>query len=317
MNFLENLLAKFPSVRVHPEKRLAVGQLLERLIKDGREQLHVIADFDFTLTRYEKNGKHLPSTFAVIESDPRVQFPDGSPVRSKTDALRRKFHAIEYDPQLTVEEKIPHMIEWWRTVQSYLLNSTLNRSMFREIVHQSDLELRDGVRTFVLELFRNEVPLLIFSAGLGSFFSVLGRVNIGSSLGDVIDLVLEKEIPEFREHRDTSHVVSNFIHYGANGELLSFDEKLIHSFNKNEHEIHRTKFFQIISRRHNAILLGDTLGDVDMASGIKHLQNLLKIGFLNQTTAQKLEVYQVAYDLVICDTDSFEVPNLILSSIFQ
>lgn len=73
MNVLETLLAKFPSVRVQPEKRLAVARLLERLIKDGREQLHVIADFDFTLTRYEKNGKRLPSTFAVIESDPRVK----------------------------------------------------------------------------------------------------------------------------------------------------------------------------------------------------------------------------------------------------
>ena len=142
-------------------------------------------------------------------------------------------------------------------------------------------------------------------------------MNVGSSLGDVIDLVLEKEIPEFREHGETSHVVSNFIQYGANGELLSFDEKLIHSFNKNEHEIHRTKFFRTISQRTNAILLGDTLGDVEMASGIKHLQNLLKIGFLNQTTPNKLEVYQIAFDLVICDSDSFEVPNLILNAIFQ
>lgn len=54
-----------------------------------------------------------------------------------------------------------------------------------------------------------------------------------------------------------------------------------------------------------------------MAGGMKNIQNLLKIAFLNQTTEKKIEVYQIAFDLVICDNETFDVPNLILDSIFQ
>ncbi|CAF5146343.1 unnamed protein product, partial [Rotaria sp. Silwood1] len=47
-------------------------QTIRSLINDGRKMLHIVADFDFTLTMYEKNGVALPSTFAVIEGDDRV-----------------------------------------------------------------------------------------------------------------------------------------------------------------------------------------------------------------------------------------------------
>lgn len=72
MNFIENLLKNHSHVHVHHDKRHYVEQIILSLINDGREMLHVVADFDFTLTMYEKNGVNLPSTFGVIESDDRV-----------------------------------------------------------------------------------------------------------------------------------------------------------------------------------------------------------------------------------------------------
>jgi hypothetical protein len=68
---------------------------------------------------------------------------------------------------MPVEEKIPYMIEWWHKAQGLILASNLNRSMVRELVHQSRLELRTGVREFISELLRSQTPILIFSAGLG------------------------------------------------------------------------------------------------------------------------------------------------------
>lgn len=78
MNFVENLLRNYPYVRVHPDKRVFVEQVIQNLTRDGRKLLHIITDFDFTLTKYEKNGQHLPSTFAVIEGDSRVQVSSSS-----------------------------------------------------------------------------------------------------------------------------------------------------------------------------------------------------------------------------------------------
>ena len=134
-------------------------------------------------------------------------------------------------------------------------------------------------------------------------------------LGDVIEFFLEKEIPEFQHNHTSSHIVSNFIRYDSSGNILSFTDKLIHSFNKNEQEIHDTPYFQTILHRPNVILLGDSLGDVGMIGGMKNLKHILRVGFLNRSTPAKLEVYKNTYDIVICDDQTFDLPNALLKAI--
>jgi HAD superfamily hydrolase (TIGR01544 family) len=131
----------------------------------------------------------------------------------------------------------------------------------------------------------------------------------------VIEIFFEKEIPEFKHNHESSHIVSNFLHFDSDGNLISFNKKVIHSFNKNEHEIHDTPYYQSILNRPNVILLGDTLGDVGMIGGMKDLKQILKIGYLNRSTPAKLEVYKSVYDIVICDDQTFDVPNVILNMI--
>ena len=80
MSFIENLLRLHPSLHVHADKQDDVEQIIVSLMRDGRHMLHVVADFDFTLTMYEKDGVILPSTHAVIESDDRVKVRLGSRV---------------------------------------------------------------------------------------------------------------------------------------------------------------------------------------------------------------------------------------------
>ncbi|CAF4076354.1 unnamed protein product [Rotaria magnacalcarata] len=248
---------------------------------------------------YEKDGVILPSTFAVIESNDGVKLPDGSLLRVQADQLRSYYQPIEYDVCMNIDEKIPLMIEWWRKAQALLLSSNLNQSIIRALVYQSKLELKNGVKKFITELLRSKIPILVFSAGLGN----------------VIEIFLEKEIPEFTLNHELSQIISNFIQYDTNGNLVAFSKKLIHSFNKNEHEIHDTPYFKSILNRSNVILLGDTLGDVDMIAGMKNLKRILKIGFLNRSTPAKLEVYKSAYDIVLCDDQTFDIPHLILKAI--
>jgi hypothetical protein len=73
MNFIEKLLKENSHVHVHDDKRIYVEEVIHSLINDGRSMLHIVADFDFTLTMYEKDGKTLPSTFGVIEQNDRVR----------------------------------------------------------------------------------------------------------------------------------------------------------------------------------------------------------------------------------------------------
>jgi hypothetical protein len=72
MNFIEKILKENSHVHIHDDKRVYVDEIIRSLINDGRSMLHVVADFDFTLTMYEKDGVILPSTFGVIERNNRA-----------------------------------------------------------------------------------------------------------------------------------------------------------------------------------------------------------------------------------------------------
>jgi len=73
MTFIDKLLNSNPHVHIHEEKKAMVEQTIHSLINDGRKMLHVVADFDFTLTVFEKDGVILPSTFGVIESNDEIK----------------------------------------------------------------------------------------------------------------------------------------------------------------------------------------------------------------------------------------------------
>ena len=65
------------------------------------------------------------------------------------------------------------------------------------------------------------------------------------------------------------------------GVLIGWKGENIHVFNKNSHAIENAEYFDTIKQRHNVILLGDSLGDLDIAEGLNTHENLLTIGYLN------------------------------------
>lgn len=85
--------------------------------------------------------------------------------------------------------------------------------------------------------------------------------------------------------------------------LPSAFSKIYFSLGERHLLAHTENDWALVFTLFHAIESDDPLGDVEMTSGIKHLPNLLKISLLNRTTPNKSEVYQVAYDLVICDSD--------------
>ena len=223
---------------------------------------------------------------------------------------------IEHDGRMTREEKLPHMIEWWRKSFTLAANSGIHRDNIGDIVRQSTIRLRDDCKWFFYTLERCDVPLLVFSAGLG----------------DIIAKWLAQECGTFTNMK----LVSNFLQFDpTTGIVGGLHGPLIHVFNKNEASARLlldADYERSISGRTNVLLIGDSLGDVDMASGLPTLNNLLKVGFLNDfhvepnnnnnnnnthdtCDANKLTSYMNAFDIVIINDPTFNVPNAILRSL--
>ena len=188
------------------------------------------------------------------------------------------------------------MIDWWTKSLDLSVQTQISRDHIVEIVKNSSTHLKEGCKWFFYTLERYDVPLLVFSAGLG----------------DMIQHWIVQELGIFKNLK----IVSNFMSFDSTTNIINgFQGSLIHIFNKNESVLLDTEYEKLIKNRSNVILLGDSLGDVDMANGFPSLNNLLKIGFLNEHAEELLPRYMEAYDIVTIRDPTFNVPNAILRSI--
>jgi hypothetical protein len=71
------------------------------------------------------------------------------------------------------------------------------------------------------------------------------------------------------------------------GFLKGFKGQLIHTYNKNSSVCENSSYFQQLQNKTNIILLGDSIGDLTMADGVPGVQNILKIGFLNDKVGSR------------------------------
>lgn len=96
------------------------------------------------------------------------------------------------------------------------------------------------------------------------------------------------------------------------------DAQLIHSLNKNASAIEGTAFSKQchLEQRRNILLLGDSLGDANMADGLKFEEDeIVRIGFLNTDVDNKLEAYLDRFDVVLTDDSSLLPLELLLQQI--
>jgi HAD superfamily hydrolase (TIGR01544 family) len=134
-----------------------------------------------------------------------------------------------------------------------------------------------------------------------------------AGIGDII-----KETFKLRANLfDNIEVVSNFMDFNEQGDLIGFKGELLHVFNKNENVIHQSDYFDNLSHRHNIILMGDSLGDLGMADGAI-CDSILRIGFLNgKDIESRLPQYIDAYDIVLVNDQTMSVPNAIIEKIMS
>uniref|UniRef100_A0AC34RQV1 5'-nucleotidase n=1 Tax=Panagrolaimus sp. JU765 TaxID=591449 RepID=A0AC34RQV1_9BILA len=123
-----------------------------------------------------------------------------------------------------------------------------------EFVRKAKILLREFAVEFLNFVEERNVPLIVFSAGIGN----------------IIEIILKKSLGHIPENL---HIVAN---------VMEFDQN-------------------------NVLLIGDSLGDVDMDKGIGE-SLALKIGYLNRDFDVLLEKYLNAFDIVLIDCQSMEVP---------
>lgn len=251
-------------------------KLQKAMAADGAQSLHVLADFDRTLTYAFVNGKKIPSLISVLRDENYLT--PGYPAAAS--ALFAKYHAIETDQKIPLAAKKRAMADWWNKHFLLLIRSGLSKKDIAKAVRSKNIKLRAGTAEFFKLLHRHNVPLVIMSSsGLG---------------GDSIALYLKRQKLLLKN----VFIISNSFIWDEHGRAVRVKRPIIHGMNKDQTSIKKFPVYLKIKDRKNVILLGDSISDVGMVSGFDY-DNLIKIGFLNEEVEKNLGQYKRKFDVLV------------------
>uniref|UniRef100_A0A2K5S548 5'-nucleotidase, cytosolic IIIB n=1 Tax=Cebus imitator TaxID=2715852 RepID=A0A2K5S548_CEBIM len=154
----------------------------------------VISDFDMTLSRFAYNGKRCPSSYNILDNSKIIS----EECQKELTALLHHYYPIEIDPHRTIKEKLPHMVEWWTKAHNLLCQQKIQKFQIAQVVRESNAMLREGYKTFFNTLYHNNIPLFIFSAGIGD--------------------ILEEIIRQMKVFHPNIHIVSNYMDFNEDVE---------------------------------------------------------------------------------------------------
>lgn len=247
-------------------------KIKEKLPIHDLDSLYIVTDFDRTIT----NGNSKTSWSILASSDlvPKSYIAD----RQK---LYDFYRPIEISNTVDYSYKIHMTKEWFQKHIELFVKYKISKDIFDEAgTNLRIMEFRPYAKEFIELLHKNNVPLIIISAGIGNF------------------------IESFLEHNNCYY---NNIYISSNKIIfkdkiaVGVDKNIIHSFNKNEVSL-PNNILEKIKNRNNVLLLGDQVSDLKMVDKSKH-KSVITVGFLTPDSPKDEIITN--FDIICEETDTY------------
>ncbi|PKL37132.1 hypothetical protein CVV38_04595 [Candidatus Peregrinibacteria bacterium HGW-Peregrinibacteria-1] len=253
-----------------------LGGSLKEVFSDGVDKVHVLADFDGTLTREYVDGQKVSSIIAVLRDQPGF-LPEE--YRKEAYELYEKYAGLERDHSLSLVERKAKMAEWWELHKRLLIRFGLKREYLEGVAKTDSIVFREGVEDFLRVMSEIGVPVVVFSA---------------SGLGEVIPMYCENGGVNFS---NMYYVVNRFV-WDAEGRAVDFCRPVIHTLNKDETVLSDFEEVEsVVEGRRRVLLLGNNIGDLGMVKGFE-TDALVSIGFVDEVEDSKYGELSGAFDHV-------------------
>jgi len=265
---------------------------IEKFKIGGAIKIHLLTDFDGTLTKQFVDGEKVPSLISKLRSSDKYI---SSEYATKAKELYAKYHPIEEDPNLALEKKKTKMLEWWKEHYQVLIEMGMTRDILHDLVKNENANFRDGLTKLLNTTKDKNIPIVIISA---------------DGIGDAIPMFLERE----GLLHDNIYTLSNQMIFDDEGKMIGVKEPVIHSMNKSEVTVRELPIYENLKNRKNVILLGNSLSDLDMIEGFSY-DEIINIGFLNSGTEGDIKRYSETFDVVILGDGDMNYINELLEKI--
>ena len=234
--------------------------------------MYVVADFDKTIT--VGNSK----TSWSILSNSNLVSPKYSEER---DELYNYYRPIELDENMDFEKKKELMKEWYTKHINLFVKYQITEDIINIAAKDiKTMEFREGAKDFLDYLYKNNIPLIINSAGIGNFAKVFLTNN--------------------NCYHPNIYISSNMIDF-ENGIATGIGSNIIHSLNKNEMSLPKD-IKNKINNRKSILLLGDQKSDKLMVN-ISKEENVLYTGFV--TKDNSFEEHIDNFDIIVDSSSNY------------
>lgn len=204
-----------------------------RKIKLNKNNFYVAIDFDKTITA-AKSCDSWDASGNIL----------GEEFRKKSYELHKKYGPIELDYTISFEEKKNAMEEWYyESFKSYYTYG-LTKEKLKESINNSNLIFRSGAKEFLYNMYKNNIPVIILSAGIGN--------------------VIEQFLQKNNCYYNNMNIISNFISFDKDGNIEKHKGELIHTLNKTMDGHITEEFSEKIKDRAYRLLFGDVIEDKNM-----------------------------------------------------
>ena len=257
---------------IYLNNQTKINRLKEKMNADN---ICIFIDFDRTIT-----SKDSEDSWAASANKKAM----GEGLSKELDSYYEKYDPIELDYTMDIKQKERYMEEWYKKCMDLYYAYHLTRDKLKESIDNSKLTLREWAKDFLLKLYKENVPVIILSAGIGN--------------------VIEQSLKKEECYYDNIHIISNFIKFDDNGNMIKFSDNMIHSLNKNIDKLGNINLKKKIKTKEYKIVIGDLVEDIYMMG--EYLEDkALKIGFLNSNITKNLEIYNKNFDIVLTGENNF------------
>lgn len=233
---------------------------------------YIAIDFDRTITE-TKSDDSWDATGRIL----------GENFNKKLTELYQKYRPIELDYNIKFEEKNKAMEEWYQECMNLYYEYKLTKTKLEDSINNSNLKFRYGAKEFLIEANKNNIPVIILSAGIGN--------------------VIEEFLKSNNCYFDNIFIISNFIEFDKNGNMKPFKNKLVHTINKTMEGHLPENLKKICNQKKYRLLLGDLIEDKNMIEKSDWDKTIL-VGFLNEKIEENLNLYKNEFDIVLTKEDA-------------
>ena len=249
-----------------------INELKQKMNKDN---ICVFMDYDKTITANDSEDSWDASANKEIM---------GENIKRDLEKYYQEYGMIEFGYHINKDKREKYIVEWYDKCMDLYYQYGLTIEKLKDSIDNSQLILRKGAKDFLFKLYENHVPVIILSAGIGN----------------VIEQCLKKE----ECYYNNITIISNFIKFDKNGNMIKFSDNMIHSLNKNIDKLSDYRLKEKIEEKEYRVVIGDLVEDIYMMGEYPESKSL-KIGFLNKNVEENLEVYKKNFDIVLTEENNF------------